>query len=166
MKKYLIILLTAAAIIFTGSSFAANVKVGIVDMQQILQQLPALKTAQNKLQKDFAPRDAKIKVAVEKFQKGVQALERNASVMSEKQKSTERNKLAKEEQSLQTQQVQFRQDFQTAQAKVMQTIFGRVNSVVSAIAKKGHYDLILQKTAAIYYKPSYEITQQVIRGLK
>ena len=166
MKKYTFILLTVLSVGALNIAYADNFKIGFVNLETIMQEAPQVKAIDAQLKKEFAPRDAKIKAAEKAMQSHVQVLKRNASVMSAKEKSTAQEKLVKESQDLQSQQAQFEQDLQAAQAKAMKKLFVKISSVANSVAKSDGYDVVLQKTAAIYYKPSLDITDQVIKKLK
>ena len=166
MKKYTLSLITISTMFFAATSYAAAPKIAIIDLENVMQHAPQVKVVDAKLKKEFAPRDAKIKAAAQAMQKHVQILKRNASVMSSKEKSEAQGKLLKESEALQKSQGQFSQDLQTAQAQAMKKIFTKITAVVNSVAKKDGDDLVLQKSAAIYYKPSYDITSQVIAKLK
>lgn len=166
MRKYGFILLAVLSIGIVTSSYAANLKIGFVDLATIIQKAPQVKTIDAQLKKEFSPQDAKIKVAEEAIQKHEQVLKRNLSVMSEKEKAAAQRKLVEESEALQKKQAQFNQDLQTAQAQAMKKLFMQISTIVQGVAKQDGYDAVLQKSAAIYYKPSFDITAQVVKKLK
>ena len=166
MRKYTLILLAILSIGLLNAAYADNLKIGFVNLATIMQEAPQVKKIDTQLKQEFAPRSAKIKAAETAMQNHVQVLKRNASVMSAKEKSAAQAKLVKENEALQKQQSQFEQDLQTAQAKAMKKLFTKISSIVTSVAKNNGYDIVLQKNAAIYYKPALDVTDQVIKKLK
>jgi len=166
MKKYIVILLAIATVGFASTSFAADLKVGVVDLGQVLHATPQVKTIELSIKKKFTPRSNKIKADEAKIGQGLQDFKRNASVWSKTKRSAEEAKLVKANNALQKEKAQFSQDLQAAQATAMQKVFVQIRSVVNSVAKKSHYNMVLQKSAVLYYQPSYDITKQVTRGLK
>ena len=166
MKKHTLSLITIGTLFFAATSYAAAPKIAIVDLENVMQHIPQVKVVDANLKKEFASRDTKIKAAAQAMQKHVKILKRNASVMSTKEKSEAQDKLLKEGEALQKSQGQFSQDLQMTQAHAMKKIFTKIIAVVKSVAKKDGDNIVLQKSAVIYYKPSYDITLQVIAKLK
>lgn len=164
MKKLLGTIL-AASLFLTTPAFAGDLKIGVIDLQKIIQVSPQVKATDAAFRQEFQPRETKIKVATQKLQADIEQLKRDNAVMTEVQKNTATDKINKERNNLQVMQAQFQQDLQDAQAKAMQKILSQIKTVVNAIAVKGNYDLILQNSEAVYYRASYDVTQQVINGL-
>lgn len=166
MRKSKFILLAVLSIGIATVSYANNLKIGFVDLATIIQKAPQVKTIDTQLKKEFAPRDAKIKADEKAMQKHVQVLKRNASVMSDKEKATAQKKLVEESEAIQQHRAQFEHDLQTAQTQAMKKLFLQISSIAKGVAKQDGYDVVLQKSAAIYYKPSLDTTTQVIKKLK
>lgn len=166
MKKILLTLIAASAIFAISSASAAAMKVAVVNLQKVIAASPQAKSADNGFKKKFQPRETKLKAAAVSLQKDVQDFQRNATVMSDKEKQTTEEKLTNERNDLQRQQTQFSQDVQTAQSKMMQTVFAKIKAAVGRVAKQGNYDLVLQSNSVVYYKDTYDITTKVINTLQ
>lgn len=166
MKRVLTLTLAAGLIFSFSGSFAAALKVGVVNIQKVIAASPQAKSADASFKKQFAPRQAKIKSAAQDLQTAVQDFQRNASVMSDKQKQEKEEALTKQRDVLQQQQSQFQQDAQTAQAKMMKAVFAKIKTAVNQVAAKGGYDVVLQSQTVAYFKNKYDITSQVIKQLQ
>jgi outer membrane protein len=166
MKKLLINIVVVTTALFATMTYANNLKIGVVDVQKVLAASPQAQSADASFKKEFAPREEKIKAAAAALQKSADDFQRNASVMSDKQKQDAEDKLNNERDKIQQDQAQFSQDVQTAQSKMMQAIFAKIKVAIAKVAKKGNYDMILQATAATYFKNKYDVTDQVISALK
>jgi outer membrane protein len=166
MKKLALTLATVAALTSVSTLSAATLKVGVINLQKILAAAPQAKKAEAKFKDEFAPREAKLKASAQTFQQAAQTFERNASVMSDKQKQAETKKLTDERAQLQQTQTQFSHDAQAAQAAMMKEVFAGVKTSVNKVAVKNGYDLVLQSTTVAYFKDKFDMTQQVIDALK
>lgn len=169
MKKYVVTLISLSGLLFTASLFA-DVKIGVVDIVEIMQQVPQIKkqlqadTAQ--LKKKLAPEVEEIKEAAETLKQNADLLQRNAAVMSPKEKSVAEKKLLQESQHLQELEEQHNQKLRKLQIETIQKIQSKIEMDVANIAKKKHYDFILQKQAIIYSKDADDITNQVVQKMK
>ena len=157
---------TIILLFLMSSSMALGFKVGVIDLQKILRTSPQFKTADSEFKKQFQPREAKIKAEISTLQETVKAFNRDASVMSEKQKQNKQDAIIKTRNKIQQEQSQLAQDAQNEQSKLMKNILSKVRVSVNTIAKQGDYDLIVQKSTTVYYKNQYDITDEVISVLK
>ena len=75
MKKWISIVTTALAFILMGSSaYADNIKIGVVDMNQILQKSPLMISINNNLTKKFKPRQDELNNAKKNLQDEIDQL--------------------------------------------------------------------------------------------
>jgi outer membrane protein len=70
--------------------------------------------------------------------------------MNQKDKDATQKKISADRAELVKQVMSYQQDLNKEQGKVMQTIMGDLNGVVSNIAKKQSYALVLDSQAVIY----------------
>jgi outer membrane protein len=165
MKKLLIALGLLGGLSLALNA-SADIKIGVLDLQAVLQQSPQVQSADVKFRKEFGPREQRLKAQADALQTEVDQLNRNAAVMSAAEQGKAKDKIAKDQDSLQQAQAQFQQDVQTAQGKAMQQILTQIKSVVATLAQQKAYDLVLQKSSVVYSKDEYDITSQVVKQLK
>lgn len=166
MKKMILTLASIALLTTAGVVYAAPMKLAVVNIQKVIAASPQAQSADRNFRKQFQPRETKLKAAAASLQKDVQNFQRNASVMSDKEKQATEEKLTNERDTLQRQQTQFQQDVQTAQSKMMQDVFAKIKAAIGRVAKQGNYDMVLQSNTVVYYKNTYDITNNVINLLK
>jgi outer membrane protein len=166
MKKLLISIMTVGLLGSLAFDANADIKIGVLDLQAVLQQSPQVQSADVKFKKEFAPREQKLKAQANAIQAEVDQLNRNASVMSATQQGKAKDKISKDQDDFQQAQSQFQQDVQTAQGKAMQQILAQIKSVVATIAAQKDYDLVVQKSSVVYAKDQYDVTTEVIKALK
>ena len=165
MKK---LLLTLGLLGTLGLTLNANadIKMGVLDLQAVLQQSPQVKTADAKFKSEFGPREQKLKAQADSLQKEIDTLNRNAAVMSTAEQAKAKDKIGKDQDNFQQAQQQFQQDVQTAQGKAMQQILTQIKNVVSTLAEQKGFDIVVQKSSVVYSKDEYDITTQVVKAMK
>ena len=78
ITKYFLI--TAFSLIFANFSTAADLKIGYVDIAYILNESPAAKAAQKKLEQEFTPRNKQLEAAITNNPDKVDVYKRNISI--------------------------------------------------------------------------------------
>jgi outer membrane protein len=78
----------AALVLAISSSvvFAENAKIGVVDLQKIMQTSAQMKQIQAKLEKEFKPRRDKLVAMEEGLKKDMESFKRDSAIMSQSQR--------------------------------------------------------------------------------
>lgn len=156
-------LFVGAVALATGMTVcqAEEMKVAVVNVQQVLQQSPRVAAMSKKLEGQFKDRQTSINSQQKSLQDELDTFKKEAPTMSDAQRKSTEKKLTDERAGLIKQVVAYQQDLQKEQGKVMQNILGDLNSVVSGIAKSSAYTLVLDSQAVVYPGNSTDITKQV-----
>ncbi|CAM4450264.1 MAG: Chaperone protein Skp [Legionellaceae bacterium] len=164
--KYFLKSILATIIFFTVNATAfADVKIAVIDMREVLQKAPQMSAISSDLQKQFKPREAKMVEAQKQLQAKIEKLNRDASVMNEKDRNELQNKIISEKATLSGMAASFQQDLNNEQGKSMQNLMKQIQAIVSDIGAKNKYTAILLKDATLYIDSSLNITSQVIQQL-
>ncbi len=174
MQKLLLSFISASALLLVASTASAaaagepagNLKVGIIDVQQIMQKSPQIAVVNEQLTKEFKPRQDKIIASQKSLQDEIDKLNRNGSVMSPVDRNKLQDQIDADKSSLQSMSVAFQRDLSTAQNQAMQGFMSQLTADVNNIAKTQNYDLILQRSGVPYANPKLDITSEVLAGLK
>lgn len=164
MKKIVYFILMLG--IMTTFPALADLKIGVIDLQKVLQASPQIAKIDANFRKQFQPREDNIKMLGQKLQADMAQLKAKATTMTDVQKTAAEANINKQRNSLQLLQAQFQQDVQDTQAKAMQSILDQIKVTINTLAINGKYDVILQSSSTVFYKPTYDITQQVIKALR
>lgn len=169
MRKLLLSIITAATLFMAGSALAApagtNLKIGVMDVNTILQKSPQIAAINNQLTKDFKPRQDKIVAAQKDLQAEVDKLNKNANVMNDADRNKLQDQIIADKANVQGMAISFQRDLQQAQSKSMQDFMAQLTTIVNDVAKKGGYDLILQRAGVPYANNSLDVTAQVLQEL-
>jgi len=148
------------------SAFASDMKVGVVNLQDVFKNSPQLASIKADLKKQFASREQKLIDQQKALDKQAKALNRNRSVMTAKQRAAKQKSLISQQTKLQKEQIKFQQTFMAARNKQLGKLFKKIKNAVSQVARKNDYDLVLTKQAVAYTSDKYNITNQVLKTLK
>ncbi len=143
----------------------AEIKIGVIDMRQIINNAPQAKEAMEKLKKEFKAREDKIISAEKSLKEKADKLQRNSAVMSEAEKSKLEKDVVSNQRELQHLQAEFREDAAIRQQEEMKKLMDKVNTIVEDVAKKEKYDLIIHKDVVPFAVKTVDVTDKVIKAI-
>ncbi|OGT46776.1 MAG: hypothetical protein A3E83_03745 [Gammaproteobacteria bacterium RIFCSPHIGHO2_12_FULL_41_20] len=136
-------------------------KIAVVNVQQVLQQSPKVADQSKKLEVDFKDRQQKINDQQKSLQDELDKFKKESPTMSQKDRDAMQKKITNDRADLVKKVVAYQQDLNKEQGKIMQSILGSLNSIVSEIAKKDKFNLVLDSQAVIYAADGTDITKAV-----
>ncbi|MBA3660896.1 MAG: OmpH family outer membrane protein [Gammaproteobacteria bacterium] len=139
----------------------AQLKVAVVNVQQVLQQSPRVSELSKKLEAQFKTRQTKINDEQKALQDELDKMKKESPTMSQKDRDAMQKKVAAERADLVKQVVAYQQDLQKEQNRIMQSILNDLNGIVSGIAKNQNYALVLDSQAVIFAPDGNDITKDV-----
>lgn len=166
MKKIVLLVLSIGLLLGFSIARADNLKVGVLDVQKVMQNSPQVSAMQAKLKKQFAPQEKKITTAQKQLKADFGKYNRNKAVMKDADKKTLQKKILAEQSSLRDLQVKFQQQLIAAQRESMQSILKDIEDAVNDVAKDQKLDLVLTKASVAYNNPDLDVTDKVIKKLK
>lgn len=169
MRKQIVALLTAGMLCLTAgvaNADTTSLKIGVIDVQQIMQKSPQVAAMNQSLSKQFKPRQEKIIAAQKSLQDEVDKLNKNGATMSAADKSKLQDQITNDRNTVQNMVIGFQHDLQAAQSQDMQSFMSSLVTAVNSVAKSGGYDLILQRNGVPYVGSNLDVTSQVLDALK
>ena len=161
MKSLVAILLALAS--FAAQAQAAELKIGFVNTERVFREAAPAKRAQQKLEREFAARNAEL-AKVEKQGRDLQTeLERENATMSESQRREKERQLADISRNFQRMQREIREDLNLRRNEELASVQERANRVINQIAGEEKFDLIVQE--AVFASSRIDITEKVIKAL-
>lgn len=173
-KQYFFSSLATALLlaVFAVSAFSqTTLKIGIVDYQQIVQQMPETDKADKELAKlQQTYRDSLLAMQQEFITRG-QQYEKESSMMTAEQKQAEEDALRALQQQIQIfQEEKFGMAGELAQKReqLLQPIIDKIEGVIAEVAKQEKINIVLDKTsqAVVYSEDKFDITFTVLDKLK
>lgn len=165
MKRFGLVL---AALVFalTGTNaFAEWSKIGVVDLQKIMQTSPQMKEIQQKLEKDFKPRRDALVAMEEGLKKNMEQFKRDNTIMSDTQKKDMERKIIATQQQFEREGQQYQQELSSAHNEAMEGLYNKVRAAISKVAETDKFDIILQKDAAPFTTVKLDVTDRVMKEI-
>jgi outer membrane protein len=165
MKKLLSSLMLLGLAGFGQSVFADAVRIGVVDLQKIVQTSPQIKTIQQGLEQKFRSRRDALVNTEKDLKAKIEAFKKDSVVMNPSQKKDNERNLIALQQKFERDGQQYQQELSTAHNEAMEDFYTKVRAAISTVAKNEHYDLIVQKDAAPFTTEKLDVTKQVIAAI-
>ena len=169
MKKLIMASVIGLAGLFCMTVNAAdasnNLKIGIIDLQQIVQKSPQMVKINADLEKQFKPRSTALVNMRKNLQAEVEKLNRDGSVMSNADRTALQTKINNESTQFQKQATEFQRDLSAAENAARQKFAQQVSSAINSVAASNSYDMIIQKSATPYTNQKLDVTAQVLNIL-
>jgi outer membrane protein len=161
--KKVLISIAALTLAAAAAPALAEVKIGFVNGQKVINESPQAAKAKKKLEKEFEKRDQDLQKLAKQLQTMQESLEKNSVTMSETDRRNKEREFGDLNRDFQRKQREFREDLNLRQNEEMAGIYERVNKVIKQVAEAEKYDLILQE--GVYVSPKLDITDKVIKAL-
>jgi outer membrane protein len=165
MKKFLAIvssmLLIGATQAYAADTATQGKSIAVVNVQQIFQQSPKIADLNKKLQNQFKGRQDKLVAAQKSLQDEVDKFKKDSTTMSQKDKDSLQKKIVDDQATLSKEATAFQQDLSKEQNKIMKGVLAQLNEIITTIAKKSNYSLVLDSQAVIHAVEGTDITKEV-----
>ena len=161
MKKILLTLL--AIMVFTNIAYA-EIKVGVVKVEQILKEAPQTAVSNKKLEKEFKVKTDKLKKSIASLQVKEEDFKKNSITMSDTSRESASKQLQTDRIDIQRDERELREDIDLRRREEINSLQGKVNIAIEELAKKDKYDLILYSGVA-YASDAVDITGAVVKAL-
>jgi outer membrane protein len=138
-------------------------KVGFVNTERVFREAAPAKRAQQKLEREFAARNAEL-AKLEKQGRDLQSeLERDNVTMTVSVRREKERQLADVSRSFQRLQRELREDLNQRRNEALAGVQESATRVINQIAEQERFDLILQE--AVFASGKIDITDKVIKAL-
>lgn len=160
-------LILLALLFVAPSALAADLKIGVVDVEYVVLNSKAGKSAKKKLKRIFDKKQKELDKRQTELLKIKDSLE-NPSAMETA--DGRKKKLMEYQRGVLTLQEDFvknQQDLAKKEMELMEPILKNLEKTLNAIAASGGYDLILNKNqnGVIFAKPDFDITPAVLKKI-
>ena len=166
-KAYLakIALAISFALACSSSGIAQELKFGVVNVPQLMEQAPQARVAMEALDEEFSPRQREIVAKQTELQELQERVQRDLAVMGE----TERRNAEKDLRDLQREvtrlQNEFREDLNLRRNEELGTLQRSLLKEVQDYALAGGYDLVVGD-GVLFASSAVDITENVLRAME
>jgi outer membrane protein len=161
--KYLSPILLALLMLVATQATGQQLRVGYVDMKQVLDNAPQVIAGREKLNLEFRPRNE----TIEFQERQVQAMDDRLQMgdLAEDARIRLDRELREMRRNVNRQREDLRDELSFRRTEEVQKLEDQINEAVQEIARDSGYDLILS-SPVIYADPSLDITQLILDQLK
>ncbi|MDO9050350.1 MAG: OmpH family outer membrane protein [Methylotenera sp.] len=164
MSNFLKSLVLASFMTISMNAQSAELKVGYVQVDKILQDAPQTAESGKKLEKEFSPRTQELDRMSKQIKDLETALDKEGLTISE----TERRNKERDVQNLkiefQRKQRELREDINLRKNEELGTLQDRINKAVQSVSETEGYDLVVYSGVA-YASKKIDITDKVLKLL-
>jgi outer membrane protein len=165
MKRVTGILIALVLSVSGFNAFADGAKIGVVDLQKIMQTSSQMKTIQQKLENDFKPRRDKLLAMEEGLKQDMEKFKRDSTVLSDSQKKELEKKIVGIQQNFEREGQQYQQELSAAHNEAMEELYSKIRKAIAKVADTDKYDIVLQKDAAPFSSEKLDITDSVLKQI-
>lgn len=165
MKKMGGMLVALLLMISAGGVFAEGTKIGVVDLQKIMQTSTQMKGIQEKLEKEFKPRRDKLVAMEDGLKKDMEKFKRDTAVMSQTQRKNLEKQIVGTQQQFEREGQQYQQELSTAHNEAMEEFYNKIRAAIAKVAESEKYDLVFQKDAAPFSVEKLDVTAKVMQEI-
>lgn len=147
------------------ASGADPVKIGVVDLQKVLEASNAGKAAQNELKVQRDKMQADLKQRGTEIQEIESRMKRESMVMSKEAREEKEREHRIKVSDFQALQRKYQADLQDVERKLMGQLQKEISGLVAEMAKKDGFTLIISNIGVIYSQPAIDLTDRLIQEL-
>jgi len=168
MKLYKALLSTLLCVlVFIPTYSYAEMKVGIVNLGRLLNEVPMYTEAREKIKKQFDPRARNLKTLEKEWNTLNDKYLKNEAVMSDSEKKSLVEKIQNIETKFRTGQEKLQVDLEQTQRSEFSKIEKIVNDAITEYAESNDFDIILRADGTTLYAKKYiNITEDIISKLQ
>ena len=142
----------------------ADLKVGFVQVDKILQEAPQTIESNKKLEKEFSARTEKLKADVKALKDKEAAFSKDALTMKDSERDTKEKALSQMRVDVQRKERELREDINIRRNEELGGLQEQINKAVTSVAKAESFDLVLYNGVA-YASEKIDITDKILKSL-
>lgn len=163
MKSWFKNSLVTVLLLFTLPAMA-DLKIGYVQVDKILQEAPQTAESGKKLEREFSPRSQELDKLAKQIKEQETVLDKDALTISESDRRNKERDIQNLKTEFQRKQRELREDISIRKNEELSLLQDRVNKAVQTVAEAEGYDLIVYSGVA-YAKKTIDITDKVLKAL-
>jgi outer membrane protein len=155
-------LMVCSAVLGVAQIASAQPKIAVINLQRAVLESAEIKKADADMQARYKPRSA----AVEQLQKDIagiaQQLQTNAGKFTQQAEAELTAQGQKKQRDLQRLQEDLQADVERERNDILQKSGTKMSDIVKKLAEEKGYDLVVDMSTSVYFKPAMEITNDAI----
>jgi outer membrane protein len=149
---------------FVGIAQAAELKVGYVQVDKILQEAPQTAESGKKLEREFSPRSQELDRMSKQIKELEATLDKEGLTISESERRNKERDVQNIKIEFQRKQRELREDINLRKNEELGSLQDRINKAVQTVSEAEGYDLVVYSGVA-YASKKIDITDKVLKLL-
>lgn len=165
MTRYNVLLSLIVLALTSAKVFAAEAKIGFIDMQRAIQETDAGKKAKKDLEEDFNKKKKDLEKKEADIKKMGEDFEKRSMAMNEDARGKKQAEIQGEMRKYQELAGKSQTEIQKRERELTQPIITKLRGIIDELAKKEDYTAILEKNeqSVMWAKKDLDITDTVIK---
>jgi len=165
MRQFVAVTIVSLGLALVSNAAIANVNVGFVDVNRVMEQSPQARNVSERLQGEFEPAQAEMRDRQQRMQTIQSRLERDADVMSDDERRELESEFRDLQRSLQRMQNDLAEDFNARRNEALSNLQRLIMTEVQEYARANDLDLVVGE-GVFYASSSVDITDAVLERLR
>lgn len=165
MKKSLLFIMLLVFVFSVGSLYAAEMRIGVVNANQIVEQSPQYDAVRKSLEAEFKRRDNDLVAKQKQIKTLEDKLARDGAVMSAAEVKRLEQDIRSRRRKIKSMSDEFREDLNIRRNEEFNKLLRKVSEVVHQIGEKENIDLILSE-GVVYASKRVNLTEKVLNMLR
>lgn len=169
MRKSILVVLTLVMFLAAPAAtvFAADLKIGVVDVEYIIHTSDKGKAAKGKLKKLFEDKQKELDGEQKKLLELKKEIEEIAEMATPEKRKAKVLEYQQGLLKLQELYMKNQQELAKKEIELMKPILTSLEKILTDFAKDGQYDFIMNRSeqGVLFTKPDYDLTKQVLEKL-
>ena len=157
--------LTAALVLLPILAPAQGGKLGYVDMKRLLDSAPQVQAGRERLQREFAARDASLKADENRLAELRRAFDRDSALLAKPDADNRKREIDALDRSIRRTRDELRVDLKTRSDQELDKSWQEINNAVVEFAREQGLDLVVP-SPVVYADPRIDITDRVLERLR
>lgn len=160
-------LLILGAVLMSGTTVASaqDLKIGVVNLSQLVRQSPQAEHARKQMHEKFSDRKQAIKQKMQALKSDIKRLKRDGGVMSKQARQKLQESIKDQKRLLEIKRSNYKDDVQGAERKLLKDLRKQLADAIQQYAKDFNYDLIVGQ-GVLYATDSINVTGRLLQRLR
>ena len=147
-------------------SAAAEVKIGLVNIQRVITSIGEGKSVMKTLEKSFKSKQKEIKAEEEAIKKLQQDYQKQSSLLSDKAKAKKEDEIRQKIGSLQRKTMDYQKNIQNQEKELKKPILEKLKPVIDEVSKSKSVAMTFEVSSSpvVYAQKQIDITEDVIKA--
>ncbi len=150
---------------FSMPAVAQQLKIGVVNVPELMQRAPQAQLAMDALQEEFAPRQREIVAKQQEFEDLGEKVQRDVAVMGETERRNAEKDLRDLKREVQRLQTEFQEDLNLRRNEELGNLQRSLLKEVQDYAQTSGFDLVVGD-GVLYASSAVNITENVLRAME